>query len=86
MRNLSIVDSQSTKEKKSFMLSVAIKENIVHRSEPHWCFSSLTIKAITLNIQFSFNVAGEETLLLSGKCQGNCSLRVQLHSLAQVSW
>lgn len=27
------------------------------------CFSSLTIKAITLKIQFSFSVAGKETLL-----------------------
>lgn len=80
------MDRQSTKEKKQLMLSVAIKEKIVHRSEPHWCFSSLIIKAITLKIQFSFSVAGKETLLPTAKCQGSCSMHVQLHSLAQLSW
>lgn len=67
------------------MLSVTVKEKIVHRSEPHRCLSSVTIKAITLKIQFSFNVAGKETPL-TGKYHGSCSMCVQLHSLAQVSW
>lgn len=37
------------------------------------CFSSLTIKAITLKIQFSFSAAGKETLLTAVRLFLACS-------------
>lgn len=64
MRNLSIVDGQSVyhREETDNVVCCSHTENS-SQSEPHWWFSSLTIKAITLKIQFSFSVAGKERLL-----------------------
>lgn len=83
MRNLSIVDGHSVYQREEIVNAVCCSQR--ENSSQIRCFSSVTIKAITLQIQSSFNAAGKETLL-TGKYQGNCSVCVQLHSLAQVSW